>query len=84
MNGEATSWLWSVESGQELDQRGLARAILPEEAMNFPGQDREVHAVQCCFACKPLGEVADLQRRLRGHLNTLVHLRPQSVSYPVM
>ena len=66
-----------VEAGQDLDQRRLARAVLPEEAMDLPGEHVEVDVAQRLGPAEALRQGPQRQpRRLRevGH----GYFRPQS------
>jgi len=47
-----------VCAGEDLDQGGLARAVLADEGMDLTGVDFEVHVVQGKHARKPLGDGA--------------------------
>ena len=57
--------LGRVEPGQDLDQGGLARAVLSEQAVHLAAPDAEGDAIECDGAAEALAQVADFERRLR-------------------
>ena len=55
-----------VEAGEDLDQRRLAGAVLPEEAVDLPGEQAQVDSAQRVRPAEALRELAQLEpRRLR-------------------
>jgi hypothetical protein len=54
-----------VRPGEHLDQRGLARAVLTEQAVHLTGADVEVHAVQSADARELLDDAVHLEQRSR-------------------
>ena len=66
-----------VRSGEDLDQRRLAGAVLAEQAVHLTGADVEVDAVQRPDAGEGLDDAVHLQqRRLAGR--SPVHARSTS------
>ena len=54
---EDLALLGDVDAAQHLDQRGLARAVLPQKRVDLAGQQLEVHALQRLDAGKRLADV---------------------------
>jgi hypothetical protein len=66
-----------VEPGEHLDQRRLARAVLPEEAVDLPGEHVQVDAAQRLRPAEALRQAVEGQARmLRGVAHR--YFRPQS------
>jgi hypothetical protein len=53
-----------VRAGENLDQRGLARAVLAEQAVHLPGADLQVHTVQRTHAGEGLDDAVHRQEHL--------------------
>ena len=52
-----------VEARQDLDQRRLARAVLPEQAVHLAGENAQVDARRACVAAEALGQVCGSSSR---------------------
>src|SRR5690606_14781352 len=50
-----------VRTGQDLDEGGLAGAVLPEQAVHLAGTDLEVHAVEGLGAGEVLDDAGELK-----------------------
>ena len=50
------------DTGHRLDQGGLARAVLPEQRVNFAGPQGEVHLLQGSQRAKTLAQAAHFQQ----------------------
>ena len=53
-----------MDAGQNLDQSGFTRAVLPDKAMDGPSTDTKVRAVKCAGPSEPLDDIAHRERRL--------------------
>src|SRR5690606_40379474 len=51
-----------VRTGQDLDEGGLAGAVLPEQAVHLAGTDLEVHAVEGLGAGEVLDDAGEIGR----------------------
>jgi hypothetical protein len=49
-----------VETREDLDERRLARTVLPKQPMHFPGADGQIDAAERVYAAELLGEVTNL------------------------
>src|SRR5439155_24159480 len=65
-----------VEAGEDLDQGGLPRTVLPEQAVDLPGENAQVDAAQRPGPAEALRQVAESQARLPGAAHA--YFRPQS------
>lgn len=52
-----------VDPGEHLDEGGLARAVLAEQAVDFTGQDFEIDAIEGADAGKRLGDAGHREQR---------------------
>src|SRR5918996_1589761 len=66
-----------VEAGEHLDQRRLAGAVLPEEAVHLPGEHAQVDAAEGARPAEALRQAAKLQPRRCVSIHYLV--RPHSL-----
>ena len=55
------------DAGEDLQQRRLAGAVLPEQGMHFAGLDRQRHALERANDAEPLGDARKMQARMIGH-----------------
>ena len=55
-----------VEAGEDLDQGRLPRTVLPEQAVDLPGENAQVDAAQRSGPAEALRQVAESQARLPG------------------
>src|SRR5699024_845842 len=55
-----------VRAREDLDECGFSRAVLPEQAVHFPGMDVEVHSVERLGPWEVFEQVRHLQQRCRG------------------
>src|SRR5258708_23628255 len=55
----------AVRAAEYLEKRGFARAVFPNERVNFTRQTRKAHVVQGGHAGKCLADAPDFQQRLR-------------------
>ena len=68
-----------VRAGQDLDQRGLAGAVLAEEAVHLAGADVEVDAVEGADAGELLDDAGHLEQRSgRRHRGAVVVTRSRT------
>ena len=65
-----------VEAGEDLDQGRLPRTVLPEQAVDLPGENAQVDAAQRSGPAEALRQVAESQARLPGAAHG--YFRPQS------
>ena len=68
-----------MRTGQDLDQRGLSRAILSDDGVDFAGAEREVDLLQGVGAEEALIDLAQLQDR--GFGRETVHEASQTFGY---
>ncbi len=54
------------DSGEDLDERRLARAVLPHQRMNFTGRDLERNRAQRRRAVIGLGDIGERQEAHRA------------------
>ena len=81
--------VWSMVSGQDLDEGRLAGAVLSEQGVHLADRNLQIDSVEGAATDKRLGEVDDLQRgrRCRRRYHRLHRridpgqLRPQSFLY---
>jgi hypothetical protein len=64
-DGEPTAGVGRVEARQNLDQRRLARAVLPEQAVDLALPDLEHDVIECLLAAEGLAEAGEMQRERR-------------------
>jgi hypothetical protein len=63
-----------VETGDDLDQRGLARAVVAEQGQDLAGADLEVDVLERLHVTERLADAPCLQERLGAVLVRHVHL----------
>ena len=66
-----------VEPGENLDQRRLPRAVLPEESVDLPGEQAQIDAAKRLRSAEALRELAQLEPRRSSFLHR--YCRPQSL-----
>lgn len=55
-----------MRAGEDLDERGLSRTILTEEAVHLAGQDFKVNTVERLSSREVFDNVSHMQQRLLG------------------
>jgi len=80
-----------VEARQDLDQRRLAGAVLPQQPVDLAARHREGGGVECLGAAEGFGKSPKIERgrdggRLLAYTGrpSLAHCMPQSFRYPFM
>jgi hypothetical protein len=58
---EFPSRLWQMEAGQTLDQRRLARSVLPEQSVNLTRSDAQADVIERTSAPEVFGDVLHTQ-----------------------
>jgi len=53
-----------MDAGQDLDQSGFTRAVLPDKAMDRPSAHLKIRTVKCANASERLDDVAHGERKL--------------------
>jgi hypothetical protein len=68
-----------MRAGQNLDQRGLSRAVLAHDGVDFAGGEGEIDLLQGMGAEEALVDLVQLQNRRVGR--GIVHGRPQTFGF---
>ena len=61
--GEELTAVGSIDAGQDLDERGLARAVFAEKRVDLSGVEVDVDVVERERAAKPLREATYREKR---------------------
>jgi hypothetical protein len=59
-------WVGSMDAGQDLDQRGLARSVLPGQPVDLPGCDGESDVAEHAHLAEGLVQTSEIQARGNG------------------
>ena len=85
----APSGFGSMESGEDFDQRRLARTVAAEKPMDFAASDQQIDVIQSQRAAEPFGKILHDQRivercvrRRWRRRSPCDHSRPQSFLKP--
>src|ERR1019366_8597746 len=72
-----------VDASEQLDERGLARAVLAAECVDFAAAQLERHVAQRNDAGKAFGEVATCEER-SAHFNSSAWWKPSATTVAAM